>query len=423
MYYLLLIIILICSYQKAFWYIIGLRVFLSDILILIFILLSINRFLKTGLGLSQNIKNYINLNYLLLLIILCNFLLNILFKSPSFIMFSKGILQFILYLVFQIFAIKVISTTNDNKQIMFPLFFVIGGTISLIYAWSQLYFITHYGIDLDIAILQTIFNKPWHSGFSSYGQLYRISGLMTDPNHFGIMLAFCVGILISFCIYYKSNFKIILLLFNIILLLISIFFTFSRTGYITIFAMLIISLILLKNDRISIVFGLSILIGGILVISISTLGDDLINVLRDRFDLDRVITQRGDILDNCIYLLNDIFYLLFGVGFNNFSIVFFNIDYIEGFNAHNSWIQYLNELGILGFICFLLIQIYIIINAFKLIYSTNKLVSMLGLWYFSALIGIYIASFFYNFMGWQYVNTMYILILGLKERDNVIVQC
>jgi O-antigen ligase len=426
LFYLLLIILFTSSYQKAFWYFggKGFRIFFSDILFALFAMLYlVEKIFNSDLNLNSISKKYLFYNVTFALVIFLNFFIVILLSRPDVGLFIKGLIFLVFSITFQILAIDFISKTQDSKQIYYPLSFVLGGLFSITYAGMQVFILLRFGLDLDEIVLQKIFSEVWHVGIDTLGNLYRVSGLMADANHLGVVIDICISIIIAFMLSSRNMIKVkIYLIIVLPIFLISLIFTFSRSAYMVFFlTTILLTFLTMRKHHKSISKILMVYVVGILCVVILTIhfSDDLKDVFNYKFDLQSEgIEYRLNLVETSLNIaFENIINVLFGVGFNNYSHVFERITGIEHFNAHNDWLNTFIETGSLGFILFFGIQLFITKNAFNLTLSNNDLYAKLGMAYLSSFSAILVGCLFYNFMNWHYLAIFNVLILGLQAKN------
>ncbi len=415
------LVILSSTFQKTFWYVGGFRLFLSDVLIIVFLALyMLRKILKDDTNFSLISKNYLLFNTPLLLLMPISYLVVLTTQQVSSIeLFAKGFILFFFNIVFQVFAIDFISKTEDNKQFYYPLSFLLGGLISVVYSAIQVYTLSIFGTDIDKTFLETIFSESWHEGISGFGQLYRISGLLADPNHFGIVINISIGIAIALLWHNRSIFNRLLFQVILICLFVTMVYTFSRSSGIV---LLISTMFMLFFGKLSLKGTIkTFVLIAVFLLTILTLlyiqPDSLPDVIKYQLNsgLDSSVVERMELYVAGLDIWYGNFFL--GVGFNNFSSAYYALTGVAGYNAHNAWITYLVEMGIIGFVFYLVIYLYILRSAYATMYSKNGFFSKLGVVYFSFFFAVLIGNLFYNTLGWNYVIAFQVLILGLRAKD------
>ena len=187
---------------------------------------------------------------------------------------------------------------------------------------------------------------------------FRKTGGTGDPNEFSTGVLFGLGLLWGIYFKYKKFFVLVLFL--------SLFFTTallaagSKSAFLTLFFLIFI-LIFLRAETVSFFNKIRLYAGGLLVLSILsftfyTLNKDLFFLFIDRFDSSYTAELRLENWRKGFILFKDNW--LFGLGVDNYNPTMENtfVEIDEGSTAaHNMFLKALYELGIFGFIPFILI--------------------------------------------------------------------
>src|SRR5699024_2768043 len=102
-----------------------------------------------------------------------------------------------------------------------------------------------------------------------------------------------------------------------------------------------------------------------------------------------------------------------GIGWRMFNELTFGfLSSTSGSHPHNIYIQLLTELGIVGFILFIIPVIYVVIKTIRLLMSSEKILNNGGLWKSALQFSLFTQIFFilYGFTGNLLTDHMYILI-------------
>ncbi len=194
----------------------------------------------------------------------------------------------------------------------------------------------------------------------------RTTSFMSDPNHYATALITMIPFPIYYFIITKSKILKIALMIGVLLVLFSIFITFSRGALISLFIMILY--MLYRERRIKLVF--IILLGVIIVILVISL---FFPVFIEHFvqrmetltgGIDYSVSQRMLVLNGGIDMF--LSHLLTGVGAGNFlthSTAYSHLT--DAKYAHNSFLEVGAELGIVGISLFLLIIVMTFINLKK----------------------------------------------------------
>lgn len=193
--------------------------------------------------------------------------------------------------------------------------------------------------------------------YTGHDGVPRMVGLFADPNYFSLYLI----VIISFIIYLKVKFNLILNKTDLIFIaigIIDIFFSFSRSAIATIILFLVL-LLFLKPNKV-VLSSLALLIIIVVCIGLS-LENSVLDLILERF----TDTGHDGSSEERIFLLtkgleSPLSYP-FGVGVGqcpNYYYSFFNIPKL----AHNDFVSVLIECGILGLLSYLLIWTQILIR-------------------------------------------------------------
>ncbi len=416
--------ILCSTFQKTFWYIGGFRFLLSDLLMLVFCLTYFFAIFWRGAHPDFAASRGFFLSYLpyLVSMLLSGFVNAFLFLDVD--LFFKGIIIVGFHLSFCLLAIKVIAHGSKKEQMYYPLSFMAGALLSVIYSIAQYYFYLVRGVDLDVAVLGVIFSPSWHEGLAEYGSIYKISGLLADPNHFGLVIV--ISLAIAICVLMnrdftaRNKFTKPILAAIVLVLFLALVFTFSRTAFVALSVMFLILLILGRRIR---EFGVSRIIATtllpMLLVFCSLLyiqKDALAEVISYKLDPDSAsVVEHTSLYGESFSMWGgSAATMLFGVGPNNFSAVYEKQFSVAGWNPHSMWLLELVEGGLVGFICYLAILGYTFRSAY-LLFSESGYYQYLGLAYTAAFAAMLAGGLFYEFFRWHYMVTFQALIIGMRE--------
>jgi len=215
----------------------------------------------------------------------------------------------------------------------------------------------------------------------------RIQGLFYDPNHYASFLHLPTFFCLFFIFESIKNKKFLFSLFFLIsffLLILSIFFTWSRGGigvlFIGLFCVLIYLFFYFLNNKKTAIF-LSIFLTISVLFFLFFYKDEIKNFLEFKHyrhgTIEGGVYFRLNLWKACLlgFLENP----LFGVGPGNFINVYpriavkYNLDVKAQNYPHSSFLGTLVETGLVGFIPFILINLYILITALEnyFFYSRN----------------------------------------------------
>ena len=239
----------------------------------------------------------------------------------------------------------------ESVDLLFYFYFI---TFILSSTFSIFQFIIYYFYQHNI--LSIITNLPFiwtqENLLETYawGPVLRVGGFMTGPNLHATTLCLLLP-LVLYSKIFRFRFYILFLLVS------SLLFTLSRTGFVAFFVILILGLLYKKLSFKSLNY-VGLFIGIICLIFYSNYSDIFDTILL-RFNMEGLIGSRFDVF-------RDSFFIFlkhpFGVGINSFSEVYFLQYGIKGFNPHNDWITFLVELGVIGLIGNIIYYLYLLIT-------------------------------------------------------------
>jgi len=230
----------------------------------------------------------------------------------------------------------------------------------------------------------------------------RFQGFFKDPNVLG---PFIVPPLIywinKFLI--KRSFKRLLV---ILFLSLSLLLTFSRGAYLNFLVSFLFNIYLNKKLYPKIRFKNVLLIGVMLAfmlflilnLNIVIFGFSLRDfvilrfIVMQSYDIDRFRAQKS-----VINLIKE--FPLFGIGIGNYND-------IVNYAAHNSYVRILGETGVIGFLFFMLVLVFILYDRFRTLRGNNGNIAAV---LYSSLMGILVESFFVDTLHWRFLW----IILGL----------
>ncbi|MGG2954221.1 O-antigen ligase family protein [Geobacillus stearothermophilus] len=196
------------------------------------------------------------------------------------------------------------------------------------------------------------------------GSLFRISSFTANPNILGYLLL--ISISSTFALFYIKKLKFMNFLVSILLQISALILTFSRNNIIVTLLILLVSHILLRGiDSVSkkvTRYLVTILILMIFLILFSIALFYPLNSSRISLDTN----GREEIWLTLIKVFQENW--LFGIGFASSGELVEKIGFSQ---AHNFHIALITELGIIGYLLFVLIFLYITIVLFKRIITIN----------------------------------------------------
>jgi hypothetical protein len=382
---LLCLAIVSATFQKTFWYIGGLRVLLSDVLMICFS---------------------------------CYYVAVLFLRSKHPARFPG--VRFLGASAPWLFAILLSGLVNAMLRLDVGLFLK-----GAVVASFEILFIVAKGVNLDDEVLARVFSPVWHVGIQEIDSLYRVSGLMADPNHFGILIVISFAIALSFLLHRSSDsrkrLKLVLVCVSLSFFL-ALVFSFSRSAAVAFVVMLGIFVSLARR------WQPLLYTGGIKVVIICvSLGvaaliyfqhDDLLDIAKFKLNPDTEGMQmRADLVEGGISIwYSDSASLIFGIGSNGFSSAYERRFGIGGWNAHNSWLTELVENGVAGLLAYSLLVGYVFRKSY-LSFRNGAFYPLLNLAYMAAFAGVLVGGMFYDIFRWNYVLVLQALTVGLAEHS------
>lgn len=180
----------------------------------------------------------------------------------------------------------------------------------------------------------------------------RFAAFNIDPNEYAQLVLMGIGLIVSLIATTKSRLKIALYLMTLCFLAYNGFLTYSKSYALTLIALFVVLFFMLLRDSLKnskkdavIIFGVSCVI--FLVGSIFLYKKVLIPVFENR-STDDILTGRGEIWAQYVSsLLKRIDCLILGCGASNTAFLLPESDEV----AHNLYIEYIAQFGILGLMC------------------------------------------------------------------------
>jgi len=377
------------------WYfdIIG-RIFFYDILVIFFIVVFfLNAMLKNTFSINKHLKIFMLFQWGWLFLVSLYSIIIIFSPSnqESYLQFFKGSILLLIYTIFVTFYVGYLSKITPQKRQNIINFIILGVSISAFFSIIHLIIIKKFNIDINKYIWPNISFGLRHAVSElseKYGFLYRMRGITGGSNQQAAYILTVLPLCSLRAIYRRKPFYILLtpVLTGVFIL------TMSRSGFIGLFvAVLILILFYFKKLKFQnwkiLVFFIII----ILALSLIFL-DEIKFFVKDRFSL-TVGTQTHINLyvhSLMLFLENPL-----GYGYNNFSVIY-ELKYgISNYNPHSSWLSFLLETGIIGFVYQLLFFAYITRECLR----RN---TMLSKAFLASYIAINVASLFCNILSWFY---------------------
>jgi len=184
-------------------------------------------------------------------------------------------------------------------------------------------------------------------------RIYRFSGLAFDPNYYSYFGLSVIGMLMAMYLTEKDKINIILAAILSVLVLL----TLSKMLVVLLAILLVVFLAMLVKTRKSNLTNILFISCMVIFIVLLTLGPSIITIFISRFDegqsfdfestLNSLLTGRFDIWKEFVKMLfANPFILFFGSGVGSS----FNTIAFEGYGAHNSLLETISTMGIVGLI-------------------------------------------------------------------------
>lgn len=312
--------------------------------------------------------------------------------SAIFYAIRMGVLLFMTYLI-----VNSINTVDQLKIIMIAI--ICSALIVSIYSlYNNL-------LNPEIVLLNYV---------SQGNSLIRASGTDTDPNIFASNFIIPIlALAVAFIKLEKKSYKIISIAIMIVLLL-SVLTTYSRSVWISITIGL--AIIVFRYKRFDLIFYAILmgLIGLIIIPDAMPFVSSIFERLKDIFAGSSDDSSNIRILLGTGALKMFLDSNLFGVGFQSFSTVFRNYYTIQEtlgiYEPHNIFYTVLAELGIIGFFVFVYIIWRILATGYACSrHQENDFLSMTGMTFYTSFICYMI---FYQFYG-GFTNSFLYILIGL----------
>lgn len=372
------------------WYIkTGFRINFFEIFILLFIALYFN-YCSAILILDRKIRLYLFYTWGFFIIaassIFCMMFIGA--DQTAYLFFLKGIFQLFIYSIFLTLIVLVLINVTDEVFNRIVYFYLFGIFLSIGYSFLQIILKIRYKVDIDSVISEIIpFVNKVNVARYEYGNFFRINGLAADPN---IHASYCLSALPFMIVKYfnKGGIKYIL---GIALILLSIILSMSISALIGVFVvfLFVIYFYLPRLKKVLLVVIPILLVLSVFYFSYKKEIDHFAEV---KFSSGGTSSYHLSIAINSVKIF---FKYPLGVGNNNFSIAYFEMYGIKGWNPHNSWLTYLVEEGIIGFVFKSFLFILFFLLGIKLKNESGRIFA------------ITIAGLSFSALGYESLNLFY----------------
>jgi len=392
-----------------FYFSIGFRINYFEILVVLFIFLSVVELLfysTVKISLNKSVKSFLFLHWGWMVFVLMSLASFIYIDKTGneIIYFIKGFFQLFVYVLFFSFVIFFISSIDKVKRVKLFDFFIFSITISSVYGLLQIYMIIYNGVDLDnmlIKIIPFAGREIFYSDLA-VGNFFRLTGLSGDPSVHASYSITAIVILL-FQIFYEHRYVKIIYLFIIGFCFI---FTMSGSGFSGLSSAILILVVInfTKINYKSVLIFILFLIP--FFIFYFTEQDSVLHFINSKFESGGSTTSHLQVALDAIRI--GLKYPIFGVGYNNFAYIFKLYYNYENFNSHNSFITFFVEEGFLGLFYKLFIIFFVCYNLYLKKNNFSKVVM-------AGYIGINIAALGYE-TNTIFLNQLILIILFVSSQ-------
>ena len=279
--------------------------------------------------------------------------------------YSKGLITFIITIIATLNIIMVCNMKKGLDLNRFSKYFYYITMINVFYCVVQ-----NFNPKIDEILVNFLKSDVSRYGVDSYGALGRVTGLLLESNFNGPFLV--IGIINIFELLInssKSKKEKIIYLFSLVIAIIELLLTFSRTAYLGFAVCILYYFVKFKfTYKLRVMLGLLILSIAFMYVYITNYEFRIIIQTRFSF-LNGSSSLKSDshykifIQALSIYVMN-IRNIIFGVGYNCLNIYYVQIFHYTMMKAHNFFLQMLCEVGIIG-LSFNLYYLYLLRSVSK----------------------------------------------------------
>jgi O-antigen ligase len=407
-YFFLVFLSLFCA--ARYWqYNIGVNIFIFDLVVIAFIVVSVLRVLANNGRFCFHDKR---LKFFFMLLFLVFFVKTISFIGVIDLGLSQGsLMQFfaqftteLVFLLFSFLLINYLGMVSNSDRDSFVRYFILGGVFSSVYGVAHIYFLTNGNINVD--------NYIWDVVASSYVEstdvflTYSMNGVLRGKGFAGsnASATYYVAIipLVAMLAFSSVGAKRVRFIMYAVLLVLGEFVIMSRTGIITFILALITLFFLLKKIRL--LFAILILVVMAMLLSIYNSDPDTVAaIIESRVHLN---TDRYFLYEGAIQVFSE--NPLIGIGLNNYSeyMLSANNSMLHDENLHSSWWTIGVETGSLGLVSYIALFLYVV----KVSYKKSSIYSKP---FISAVIPLMLAGVFNQLFELFYFNFFLVLIFSV----------
>src|SRR5690625_2212277 len=304
------------------------------------------------------------------------FVLNIVLNN---LITSANLIDILIYASAILFLLLV---KVDMKLFEYPLKWI--KILGIIYALSAIF--QYLFTDVYLSHILPLFTQSEQSSILKLLRGNSYTGFTNQTAHLAGYIVSGIGIIIFSNWKTKLSTKIVLISY-LIVLLIGLLLTAKRAHLLFLIVAALITIIFTLNNKTFIKNALKLTAGGLaaifiaflLITSVELSDDSPIMGFVNEIDAtisgviegEDISSGRLTLYERSWYLFND--NPIFGIGWKEFinnSLGLINTD--EGSHPHNIYLQLLTELGILGFILFIIPVIYLYFKTYRLLRATRK---------------------------------------------------
>jgi len=291
---------------------------------------------------------------------------------------------------------------------------LITGVLTAIYGIFQLY-LKSKGIELDVIISDFLKTDPVDLGIKKIGKYgFRITSFFGDSNNYAAYLNTVIPISMFYFMDYlkqRNNLFIFLLTISTCILLTAEFLTFSRSGWMGTAVLLFVFIYsyrktMLKVRFLKIVFMVIIFLGLLFYIY----KDYLLLLLSLRLKINEPSINWHLIFMSYslnLFLSNPIF----GTGIGNYGVYYMK-DFSMKANPHSTYLTWLSEIGLFGFIINIIIITVGIYFLIKMIKSDKRFFNQTGWILFAGYLGLLTSNIFYQTYAYHFYNIYHAIVLA-----------
>ncbi|MFA6421788.1 MAG: O-antigen ligase family protein [Candidatus Buchananbacteria bacterium] len=346
--------------------------------------------------------------------------------------------KIIFYLVLAVIVISAVSIFwSIDKRFAFLAFFRILEVIAVFSFFRLNYSKKYLWILFASGVVQSLFaiyqffsqqiaankylglvgHQSWEAGalvMEGSGRWLRSYGFVNDPNLLGGFMAFALFIAIFLYLKESKNYKRLLILSGIVFVIVGLFFSFSRSAWLGVIVGIIISLVFTFKNKTDFKKIAAVSLSGIIIFCI--LGFLFYPIISGRVLINNRLEHKS--ISERVLLINESTQIIksniFGVGVGNYTFSLLKIKPGQpGWSyqpVHNIYLLILAEIGVIGFVLYLLICFLAIIYAIR-----HKKFIFLGLFVSLLIIGFWDH---YLWSGWQGM-ALFWLCFGLVATDQI----